>query len=637
MNKSLIDDYIKKYPELLYLLPNITHNAQTVTDQLKIIQQVCWTYATLDKKMDNLALTDFNIRNLIKKSTKLMEPFVAAAGWNGSKYVGTIEAMKNPTLQLLSNMASNIFNKHISEESLLLLIQTIVPSLDKTVNALTDANYEKMLPSEIVTKIKAELGTSTFDKYKDGPGSTSGDGSEFKQLVTELLLDKYDTLKICFYLFILPDLQSKIKVFVTDGTTGTDPSKVDGSTQIAKIDELVGLLTFSKSEHTFKSAEIQLNEFLRMKILEDKLYTSNNVMFASATDSVKGGVMLNYAAAFPSKPVPRLTYDMLQDNVGNYVLKVTDERGNITEENIMNIIIPESDNMCAFFGANNKNPAEVPICTQLVIECLGDSKNTTACVNTFLNKITTPSTKLKAFDTLPKARQQFISYKILTGFGFNGKRNTNGDLDFKSYTSNDIKTELEKHGGTSQSVHIKYIQKLMDTVGVIVAPSSTTGTRPKFQHSEQTSYPTISLNNSGFSPLIFQTGAGNTNLITSIQYGGSEKDAKKIQRKIEHLIATLKKINPRALPIASENKIKVKLEEFKDISKEIEIAENLINSYITVTAQYPNKDIVFTEAEIKELNNIANKKKQKMSSKLNKLNQLVGLFNNKISVHVPHP
>ena len=48
----------------------------------------------------------------------------------------------------------------------------------------------------------------------------------------------------------------------------------------------------------------------------------------------------------------------------------------------------------------------------------------------------------------------------------------------------------------------------------------------------------------------------------------------------------------------------------------------MINDYLIVSSQYPNKNIIFTEDDIKTIKAKLDEDKQKLESKLNKFNKL---------------
>jgi hypothetical protein len=78
----------------------------------------------------------------------------------------------------------------------------------------------------------------------------------------------------------------------------------------------------------------------------------------------------------------------------------------------------------------------------------------------------------------------------------------------------------------------------------------------------------------------------------------------------------------RGLNPTKENYINSKLNSLIQLGNEIDNIEELLVSYITLKAQYTNKELVFTDADIKSLQDKQAANKQKLAEKLAKFEKL---------------
>jgi hypothetical protein len=358
--------------------------------------------------------------------------------------------------------------------------------------------------------------------------------------------------------------------------------------------------------------------------------------------------------------------EFVQDTHGRYVLKTTDSNGKVTVDEFNKFyqdIITDDGNFCKAFGVAKPGVAtDNDKCAVMIAECLGtDLQDKDACKANFKG-LSDVSDNLKGWNSLSKDQVRYAAYRVLLGYGINGSYNEKGDYtyldvngtplmsddDIKKYFTLDVPIPVGAPGGPALPVppvpvgtplptptvvpvpdkKIAYIKNLMKLVGTIITPSKDPSGRPMMVKQlapiQEVPFvpafvPSMGMGVYGHMvrPLI---GGYEENTITGIQYGGSVDDISKIVRRIQSKVDILRSRN--AIPQDKVSYINDKISKLQSVGQSVETGESMINDYLIVSSQYPNKHIVFTDDDIKTIKAKLDADKQKLESKLNKFNKL---------------
>lgn len=227
-----------------------------------------------------------------------------------------------------------------------------------------------------------------------------------------------------------------------------------------------------------------------------------------------------------------------------------------------------NNDYCKVFGSSKfGDPRDRQnVCNTMISACsiIGNYGNPKKCTAAFRQiDDGSVSKNLRGWNALNKNLTQLNAYKILTGLGFNTVSNTDGDITFKdennSYTLTDqeIFDKLELSAGvapppgggaapainSTTSHHVKYVKKLMDTVGIIkitkIQQTKTKDNIPTLQLPSFTPMARIAAVRLGMHS--YQSGGNESTRELNILYGGNECNLQMIRKNIERLKEDAKK------------------------------------------------------------------------------------------------
>ena len=624
--KDLISEYLKQYPVLAYIMPSFTNNGINVSHRLHILRQGYWVLVQ------------------ILNADNSNSAFIAASGKTvADNFVDASKAcLAIPSLNLTKE----------DVELLSLLLQIVKKDFDK--------NKAK---AEMVRNVVSQSSDVVFDLSKlklDG-------NDEFKALL-EFFQDDTNGLNPNKIAVLDALAASGVVLTPADKVPDTSPGKTAGATRDATVADIpnYGLLGTLTAVRSYPYS-------LLHTVTLDKLFP-NNVTGATVPAKVtfksifalNGSVYLMCSLAQNSftysmgplvKPSDQFNYVFEQNDNGLFVLKKMDSKTNsVIASNFDSRFaeLAENNEFCRVFGAGkaSKDPLKEAdakfACGTLINDCIGENThNLERCRANFLN-VEVPTKKFRGWNKLANDERRYVSYRILLGLGISGKYDNDGNLEFFNdktgvYAHDDavIKALIPK----INDAQLEYVRTLMRTLGVIKTNTSKVAgtTRPSLG---KISAPGTSmvlnprvvgvLGVAGLRQVLGNNlnmiGGAQENNVSTIQYGGSQADITKITDSINHKIETLKAVNPRALPQEKEAYIRGKMADFARVASEVEQLEHLIVTYITLAHKYAAKDIVFTELEINAAKEEADRKKQQMSQKISKFEQLGSLMINKMAV-----
>jgi hypothetical protein len=215
----------------------------------------------------------------------------------------------------------------------------------------------------------------------------------------------------------------------------------------------------------------------------------------------------------------------------------------------------------ARFGDPARNKGDV--CNTMISACsiIGNYGNPTKCAAAFRDiQDNHVSKNLRGWNSLFKELTQLNAYKILTGMGFESVKNKDDDLTFRDDNSNYIYDDqqiydtLELSKGVagaapgappfvpnvSTSNHVKYIKKLMDTVGTIkVTKNPQQKNKDDIPTLEISLYPylaqRVNVNPIHLGMHGFQRGGDKQDNPINIMYGGNTCDLNIMRKNIKQM------------------------------------------------------------------------------------------------------
>jgi hypothetical protein len=585
-NKDLLNDYFKTYPVLRYLMPKVTNNVnKDVTNRLFFMRQAAWVLLTIINK-------NINIKT--------------AAGVTDAYSSNTLKIFTENDLNLLSH-----------------ILKSVLASLGTfDINSLV--SFETDL----------KQGYISYDNNKL---------TDFKRVLSGAVSDD-DKFKYILEILKLPIDVINSLITLSKMTTDDVMNAAGGAIKPA-VDNLKAITALS--DLPFSNYSIGLNNLLLKQIASKFDVVSNTIVLPKVYSYI--GAMIDITNTTSSSKT-----EFVQDTQGRYILKTTNKNGKVTIDEFNKFfldLITKDDQFCKSFGVNNPDANDNEICSKMFAECLGtDLQNKEACKANFKG-LSDVSDNLRGWINLSPEQQRYAAYRVLLGYGINGSYDKSGnytyvdvngtplmsDNDIKNYFTFDVKIPVGAPGndlGPAPLVvpnvekKIAYIKKLMQLVGTIITPSKDSSGRPMMVKQlpviQQLQFvpafvPTMGMGVYGHMvrPLI---GGYDENAITGIQYGGDSSDIENIVKRIQSKVAILR--NRNAIPQDKVSYINEKITKLQSVGRDIENGESIINDYLTVSSLYPNKNIIFTEDDIKTIKTKLDEDKQKLESKLNKFNKL---------------
>jgi len=343
-------------------------------------------------------------------------------------------------------------------------------------------------------------------------------------------------------------------------------------------------------------------------------------------------------------------------------LKTTDFTAQLTK-------LASRGDFCKVFGGSGSHP----VCSTMVNDCLGNAGYDVAKCQTHFRRLPEVSTNLKGWNQLHDEEKRYFSYRVLLGLGFHPARDSQGNPTYLNagqlaYSDADIITQLKLAGAPAEGYFtnatgmiaafapvaglpgsvvagavpttaaidqlntqkLEYVKKMMTNVGTIVVPmSANSAGRPKIRDVKAatgvslvgTFVPTLAVPILSMRAMI--GGAAEEIATSQILYGGGVEDANKITTSIQHKIKLLEE-DGKGLSPQKKQYIQSKLDSFTQLGSKIDAIEQLLISHITLKAQYPNKELVFTDADIDSFQKKQADDKRRMAEKLSKLQNLNG-------------
>jgi hypothetical protein len=236
---------------------------------------------------------------------------------------------------------------------------------------------------------------------------------------------------------------------------------------------------------------------------------------------------------------------------------------------------------------------------------IGNYGNTSKCAAAFRDiRDDHVSKNLRGWNSLFKELTQLNGYKILTGMGIDPVTNKDGDITFKDdkndyiFDDQQIYDKLELSKGVAgppgapapllvpnvnTSNHVKYVKKLMDTVGIIKITKN-----PK-EKKNKDDIPTLELRpfvpivakatvQLGMHSLLPQRGGDKLDNPLNIMYGGNSSNLETIRKSIENMKNEAKK---RGVVFQRKDELKLdqimnNLSQHQDELRDIEIYYNAV-------------------------------------------------------------
>jgi hypothetical protein len=404
---------------------------------------------------------------------------------------------------------------------------------------------------------------------------------------------------------------------------------------------------------------------------------ANNVihLVAPAPNSLFSAAAMNFRKGSGQ------SYQFVQDPTGLFNLNQIDAAGNVIATYDFTADfnkLTRTDGCKAFGGSGSFN-----VCQNMIVDCLGQATHDTARCVAHFKSLPDISTNLRGWAGLGAEQKRYMSYRVLLGFNLPPVLNVNGDYSYVDangvnvYTDDNIKAQLDlntpvgrynpepiapggaaaaaagaqivlpgavgaagagRPGNEAQVVadKVAYIRKLMTSVGTIVTKTRPGSFRPRMDDIKP---PTVSIFAGSFVPsLAFPAvalramhmhGGAKASIDASIEelenstimYGGSIDDINKIVKSIEQKKQVLADLGAK-LSDKQLQYIKEKMNSFTQLGVKIEEIDNLLVNIISLTSQYPNRDIAFTEADIARYQERQQKDKQKLVEKMAKMHKL---------------
>ena len=582
-NKDLLNDYFKRYPVLRYLMPKVTNNGgRDVTNRLFFMRQAAWV-----------------LLKIINENREIK----TARGVTDAYSENTLKIFTENDLKLLSH-----------------ILKFALASLDTfTLDSLN--SFEIDLKQGYISYDNGKLNAFKLSVARDS------EDAKFKSILEILKLPKVviDSL-ITLSKMTTPDVVAAV------GRPGIKPGVNSNITTLSDL--------------PFSNYTITLTDLLSKQIASKFDVVSNTIVLPKIYSYI--GAMIDITNTTSSSKT-----EFVQDTQGRYILKTTDKNGTVTIDEFNKFfldLISKDDEFCKPFGVNDNDPNDNEICSKMFAECLGtDLQNKEACKANFKG-LSDVSDNLRGWIDLSQEQQRYAAYRVLLGYGINGSYDKTGnytyvdvngtplmsDNDIKKYFTFDVQIPVGAPGNPGVAPlavpnvdkKIAYIKKLMQLVGTIITPSKDSSGRPMMVKQlpviQQLPFvpafvPTMGMGVYGHMvrPLI---GGNDENAITGIQYGGDSSDIENIVKRIQSNVAILR--NRNAIPQDKVSYINEKITKLQSVGRDIENAESMINDYLIVSSQYPNKNIIFTEDDIKTIKTKLDENKQKLESKLNKFNKL---------------
>jgi hypothetical protein len=653
--KNLIKDYLAKYPVMRYIMPSFTNNGKDISHRLLILRQAYWVLsriidhdgdpAELDKtkfydgtkadKGTNSATVGTSTTDVFKETLKIHDATKVGELTNGlaKAYIATNNlGLTHNDVQLLA-LFLNIAKNNCKDNQL------------STYNAI-DAELKKQNIPYNATNFLAYTTSTTYKELL----AVFADQLNFKNNYA----DKIKLLQALAEAYVIPALET------------ADSAGVISLVEILNYDNIHKLDVKSQhDEKLFYNVDIRELFFTQEYTVAKTAITGSSL--SKIGQLITGSTVARYPALLTTKAIttpksgdiylicvhhsnslfhaigpvsPSITSETVtinQDQSG--LFKITTKSSNGTEKTDdftekFNELV-QNDNFCRAFGALTDKPGESDACANLVVSCLGkETHNADTCKFNFL-KIAKPTKGFRAWSSLTQIQKQYASYRILLGLEIYGVYNKDGNYSYYKdgnliYTSDIIKKIIPG----AKDEHIEYINTLMKNVGTLETPTkSNSSSKPRYivtnkKPSVLTFYP-ANLNLGGINIRGMHGGADQKqeiqqNQLSHILYGGGREDIEKIILGINNKMAYLTKNYSKAMSPDNIEYIMKKIRSFETLGDEIDKLEAVIAAYISIAAQYPNKEITITENEIKLYKNELENKQNKIVSKNNNFDKLFG-------------
>ena len=580
-NKDLLNDYFNAYPVLRYLMPKVMNSNGDVTNRLLFMKQAAWVL---------------------------------------------IKLLQSNTNVVASRGRVDLFNK-----------QTL------TTFTASDLHLLSVVLKELVKSLPAEFKSANFiaDLKKNEIDFNSGVAPLPAPLPSADVIFKYilDVLNITSNSFTDDKVASLVLLSKWPHTDTVQAAPV-----VVVVANDVQRLSDSNLLYS-----VELSELLKYNLATEFRPISSKLTITFAlpkVDSFIGSLVQFKPSATTSRS------DFVQDMNGRFVLRTTESDGKVSLDEFdtfFSKLIKDDKDFCKAFGSNKDVPGENEKCAVMVAECLGNDLVDKEACKVHFKDLGSVSKTLVAWNGLSDDQKRYAAYRVLLGYGITGSFNRNGDYayidekDLPLLGDDDIIKHFSLNpGDAALSDKVAYIKRLMTKVGVIITQSRDPTGRPMMVKPEPAKQlqllftpaliPAIGMGGmagmgmgmgmgSGFGHMMRPMVGGNEETaITGIQYGGGMNDIKNITRRIKHMIDILRQRN--AIPSDKVTYINDKLSKLIVVANEVDNGESMLNDYLIVSSQFPNKNNVFTEDDIRNIKAKLDADKKKMEDKLNKFSKL---------------
>jgi len=642
--KDYVSDYFREYPVLRYIMPSIIVGGNNITDRVFMLRQAMWVMIQIIRMNDN----------------SFVPGPVTGAGAVSNPPPGKNHLIMNG-VPIINSYPIDVDAFGLTKEDIALLGIFLNIAKNKF-NSLRQSDRDGFRYE--IEAIHKDVGSN----FTAPPGAPAKQGPrDYNELLIALSdeignLDKIN--RLIDLIEVTSNLVANAPVAVPPNPS-PHPLYMSAVPPVAPprfntIPRIAGFHVYGdRSYHTFDIYDL----YTAAAVVPGISITPANtweLLENTVTEDVSGTVHLVASRCSNSffgaqiKNIEKqtgITYQFTTDKNG--LLQLNQYNGNtlVSITNYGDLISKiTKDDKCKAFGASGRHG----VCSTMIADCLGDLTHDEGRCRIHFQRLPSISKNILGWGKLKPEEKKYFAYRVLLGLGIFTQRDKDGNptyLDNNNliYSDAHIISTLNLNGtpangwynaptdwnapapvpGTPGQItvdqlnaeKVEYIKKMMYLVGIIKLPApSVAAGRPAIQNSNPASNSVLLGAFMPAFPLILRPmigGEDESNI--KILYGGnSEEDMLKIQGNIRRLL----ELSKSAINEAKVKYIEGKLNNFTRTARDINEIEKILTSHIILKNRYPNKQLIFTEADIQNLQETEALKKKQFANRYQKMNNL---------------